>query len=378
MDQEDPRRTAGAGAGAGRTDDQVRDWQRNTWFGPSPYHTGNPFDEPDDAPELRDSRSPNVNDHVGEFWQQDSAGYQFGDAQKGQGKRNHRRAGKNGTGRQQTDVTGAVPPVRNAKNRAGGRAVSEKDRLERRNRSGRGVKALFITLGAVIVLLLIARYAVFSIREIRVIGNVSVTDEDVIRVSGIRQGDSILSLDEKYVEKRVESDYRLQFRYLAKALPSSVTLAVREREACCWLTYGGILYTMDKNRMVMTETENLDELPAGLVEVKGLNIRSGCGVGQTMMLSTQDQQNIFRNLFLEMKVLGCTGLILEADLSNAASLLMQTREGFMVSLGNYLDLHAKLRSMLLVRSELIRRGLSGGIINVSNPVSPVYSPPKGE
>jgi len=312
---------------------------------------------------------------VGEFWQQDSTGYHFGDTQSGQGKRKHRRS--EGTGQQRTEFTGSFQPVRNGKSRASGRAMSEKERQERRNRSGRGVKALFISLGAVAVLLLIARYAVFSIREIRVIGNSSVTDEDVVRVSGIREGDSILSLDEKYVEARVESDYRLQFRYLAKTLPSTVTLSVREREACCWLTYGGILYTMDKNRMVMTETENLDELPASLVEVKGLNIRSGCRVGQTMILATQDQQSIFRNLFLEMKVLGCTGLILEADLSNANSILMQTREGFMVSLGNYLDLHAKLRSMLLVRSELIRMGVSGGIINVSNPVSPVYSPPKG-
>ena len=35
---------------------EIRDWQRNTWYGPSPADP-TPFDEPDDAPELRESRS---------------------------------------------------------------------------------------------------------------------------------------------------------------------------------------------------------------------------------------------------------------------------------------------------------------------------------
>ena len=41
---------------AGEGGQGVRDWQRNTWFGPVPQNT-NPFDEPETAPELKDSRS---------------------------------------------------------------------------------------------------------------------------------------------------------------------------------------------------------------------------------------------------------------------------------------------------------------------------------
>ena len=61
-------RTAGERSGtAGSGDNGVRDWQRNTWFGPAPVNT-NPFDEPEDAPELKASRSENVNEHIGDFW----------------------------------------------------------------------------------------------------------------------------------------------------------------------------------------------------------------------------------------------------------------------------------------------------------------------
>ena len=75
-----------------------------------------------------------------------------------------------------------------------------------------------------------------------------------------------------------------------------------------------------------------------------------------------------------MKVLGCTDRIKEADISNTGSSLLLTRDGFTAGLGDRENLHAKLRSLLLVQDELIRMEKSGGTINVSNPEAPIYSP----
>ena len=180
--------------------------------------------------------------------------------------------------------------------------------------------------------------------------------------------------DEKAVGQRIASDYRLQFRYMIRELPQTVVLAVREREACCWLTYCGITYVMDKNRMVMREEENPDYQPENLVEVKGLEVRSNTMVGQEIVLGNETQQNILSSLFLHMKVLGCTGEIKEADISNTDSILLETRDGYTVSLGDKEELHAKLRSMLLVRDELRRMQKAGGTINVSKPETPIYTP----
>ena len=196
---------------------------------------------------------------------------------------------------------------------------------------------------------------------------------EVIRASGIRTGDSILSLDEESVKSRVESDYRLQFRYMEKNLPDQVVLSVREREACCWLTYCGIMYVMDKNRMVLYESEDPAEQPINLVEIKGLDVRSNTVVGQYITFGNDQQQEAFGSLFLEMKVLQCTDLIAEADISNPDSILLATREGFTVSMGDREELHAKLRSMLLVREKLLEMGEGGGTINVANPETPIYT-----
>ncbi len=335
--QEYRPRTAGERRNSSGPDGGVRDWQKNTWFGPAPLNP-NPFDEPEDAPELRETRSENVTQHVGDFWN---------------------------TPDQRNQITGTS------------RKIGEREIRKNTSKAAarpRAVRTALIAVLALAAVILVLRFAVFSVKEIIVTGNSTIPAEEVIRVSGIRKGDSILTLSEQNVEDRILSDYRLQFRYMAKELPSTVVLSVREREACCWLTYCGIMYVMDKNRMVLYESENPAEQPNNLVEIKGLEVRSNTVVGQYINLGSEIQQSVFSELFLEMKVQSCTDRIKEADISNPDSILLVTRDGYTVGLGNRNNLHAKIRAMLLVLEELKQEGYPGGTINVTNPETPIFTP----
>ena len=325
-------RRAGEASGQG-----VRDWQKNTWFGPVPQNS-NPFDEPEDAPELKKIRSENVNQRMGDFWQPQNTDKSDDRNRDWENGRNRRNGQKN-----------------------------------KGNRNKRW-PALAIVAAVLIAAVLVLRFAVFSVRDIQITGNKDIPASEIIRLSGIRLGDSILTIDEKTVGQRIAADYRLQFRYMVRELPQTVVLCVREREQCCWLTYCGITYVMDKNRMVMKEEEDPSFRPDNLVEIKGLEVRSNTMVGQEIVLGNDKQQEILSSLFLHMKVLSCTGEIKEADMSNPDSILLETRDGYTVSLGDKENFHAKLRSMLLVRDELRRMNKTGGTINVSKPETPIYTP----
>ena len=348
-----PGRRAGDPSGSpGGENGSLKDWQKNTWFGPAPSNT-NPFEEPEDAPELLEQRSSNVSDRSGSFWSdQEQTGYQYS--------------------------TQSLSKTRASK------AADIGQRERRISLRAVGILVLLIVTAAAVLY-----FGIFRIREIRVIGNKDISAADVIRFSGIRKGDSILRLSESDTERRLTNAatsaaaeqgnfnyYRLQFRYLEKELPGTVTIAVREREACCWLTWCGILYVMDKNGTVLYETEDSGMRDrVKLVEVKGLDIRSGAQAGQTMVMSSATQELLFRDLFMEMKVLNCTEMIREADLSNPSSILLTTRDpSFTVALGDTSTIHAKLRSMLLVMDKLAEMGYTSGSINVSNPETPSYSP----
>ena len=338
--------------GSPQQTERLRDWQKNTWYGAAPVN-GNPFDEPEDAPELREQRSENLNNHQGEFWSRQTGGYQF---------------------------SGAVPAQETAgrKKRSSvgdGAAAGKKESPARRAFHKPLLAAATVLLFAAAIWAFLY-FGVFTVREIQVRGNSRVSEEEIIRLSGIRKGTPLLAVNSDQVSRGLSGNAYLRFRYLERQFPGTIRITVKEREACCWMTWCGIFYTMDKQRVVLFETEKQDVRPADLVRVDGLRIRSGCMVGQTLSLEMPEQQELFSNLFLEMKVLNCTEIIEEADLGNPYSVLLTTRDGFTVSMGDASDLHAKLRSMLLTRQELIRRGYSGGIINVTNPVSPVYSPPE--
>ena len=327
-------RTAGERNGVPGPDSGVRDWQKNTWFGPAPLNS-NPFDEPDDAPELRETRSENVNQHMGEFWMAPDQG-----------------------NRDQRMQTGNAPRVAEKKKKAHPHAL-------------RAMIGILLFLTAVFLVL---RFAVFSVKEIRVTGNNYIPAEEIIRVSGVRRGSSIFFLNEDRVKERIQADYRMKFRYVAREMPGTVVLSIREREPCCWLTYCGIMYVMDKDRMVLYESENPAEMPADLVEVKGLEVRSNTVVGQYINLGNEAQKSVFTELFLEMKVLGCTKQIAEADISNTDSILLTTRDGFTVGMGDRTNIHAKLKSMLLAREKLTEMGYTSGIIKVMNLETPIYEP----
>jgi len=383
----------------------LREWQKDTWYGPFPTHE-DPFDEPEDAPELRDLRSDDLNNRSGQFWETQTSGYRFG---------------------QKTSAPDQPAKPKPAE-------PGHQKRIRRLTVLG--------SVAALAAVWLILYYVVFAVRTIQVTGNKEISSEDIISLSGIREGEPILALNSDAVEQRLETNPVLRMNYLEKSLPSTVIISVREREPCCWITWNGILYIMDSKRVVLRETENeavvirnrdsgeagtsetnpeeeteadsaeqetagqetdgasekaqpnekaqaeqeakkeeerlileLQEIIGSLVKVDGLKIRSGAMVGQTLQLENSDQQSVFSELFLQMKVLSCMDLIEEADLSNLSSLLLTTRDGFTVSMGSSSDLHAKLRSMLLTREELLRRGYQGGVINVTLPETPIYSPP---
>lgn len=329
--------------------DEVKDWQKACWKGPKPPML-NPFDEPTTAPELKEERSDNLYDRSGDFWQGRTMGYpgaqydrSYGDAAK---------------------------------------ASAEK---KRGDRSG-ALRAILITLVVLVLAVAALYFFVFRIRNITVMGNKNVSDEEIIRISGIGPGSDILSLTQEAVATKINNDYRLHFMYLEKQLPDGVILCVREREPVSCFTFCGILYIMDKHRVILNETEHDQSLANGLIRVEGMDIRGGCAVGQTLVLNSRAQEEVYDSLIVELKVIDCLDQVREINLTDTNSIMLTILSGapqdgtgrdeatFTVVLGNAENLHAKLRAMMLVRQEVAQMGYREGTINVSTPAQTVFSP----
>ncbi|HCJ91190.1 MAG TPA: hypothetical protein DHV71_04810, partial [Acidaminococcaceae bacterium] len=135
-----------------RTDPQppLPEWQRDTWISPYPMEES-PFDEPEDAPELRNERSEELNNRSGEFWAKQNTGYQFGREE--------------------------AP--------SGGQQKAPEKKPRRKGQRGRAIAA---ALAGTTALFLLLHFGLFTVRRVSVQGNSRIPAAEVIRRSGISVG----------------------------------------------------------------------------------------------------------------------------------------------------------------------------------------------
>lgn len=286
-----------------------------------------PFDEPAEAPELRSQRSDHLYNREDRFWEQVEAGKK--------------------TGRHDSSA---------------GKAKAESHTL----RWVILILAVLVAVGGLVY------GAVFQVREISVQGISTLTEEEVIRLSGISVGMNTFAIDDDQVEKNIESNRYLSFVCVDKQLPDKVVIQVKERVPTAAVKYCGILYTMDNRGMVLEESLDTSS-DIDLLLVSGLDIHN-CRVGTTLGLNDSQQMLTFTEILIELKVMSGLERMKELDLSNMDNLFMVSRDGFTVRLGPADSLHARLRSMLITLEHLRQEGYSGGTLDVSTPLNPTYIP----
>lgn len=318
----------------------IREWQKNAPNPPMTIHRDLLTDDGED-PLLASTRSPDVYNRTGKFW--------VGDA------------------------VNERPPKQN-NGRAAETTEDNDEPEEKETVRWKPILHAMMFIAAILGIWLILRFTLFRISTVTVTGTENYRQE-AEQLSRVIIGDNILTLDTERIKSSIESNVHLIMADAEKNFPGEVIVTVREREPAVFLNYCGITYVTDKNGTVLTESEDTGYRPAGLIEVKGLKIRTSFTVGQKLPLVTETQAGVFRNLFLEIRVAGCGVLIREADLSNPDEVYLLTTDDISVALGNSENFHAKLRSMTIVREEIISRGYSGGTIDVKDPEHPTYVPP---
>ena len=248
----------------------------------------------------------------------------------------------------------------------------EKPGAKQRRKS---LKKALAALGVLALAALIVLYAiVFRVRRITVRGLENMPVQTVIQEAGLRYGESTLTLNRDAVKERVNANRYLIYSSL-DVERDSVTLTVRERLPAAELKYSGIYYLIDREGMVLEETEDASAVQA-LPEVSGIEIsgRYGCRLGAVVNAAQPHQMKVLSELLLEMKVLSADRIVTGIKLSDMDNILCETSDGYSVRLGDANGIRRKLRAMLLVRADLNTRSAGRGTIDVSIPETPTFIP----
>ena len=190
-----------------------------------------PFEEPEQAPELRSERSESLYSRSEPFWNRVYEMPREGEEYpRDPNYWNH------------PDVLDDDRILLVESGRRG-------DKLKKYLGSGVVRKALIVL--AILLVIGIALYStIFQVRQITVVGNTTVPAEEIIRLSGLRSGMNTMTISEDDVSRRIENN-----RYLRCSLVdvkwNSVSLHVSERVPVVYINHNGMLVMLD-NRALTT------------------------------------------------------------------------------------------------------------------------------
>ena len=317
------------------------------------WQADSPFEEPEQAPELRDSRSDNLYSRDEPFWNR------------------------------VVDVNEPVSRQARDANYWNHPDVLQEDKLLRFDKEtprekfrrwlGADTLKWFLAGAAVLVLILMLVYWSGQVRVINVVGNVTVPKEEVIARSGIKEGQNGWSIDEEAVMRRVESHRYLRCTLVDVQL-DTVTIHVRERVPKAYLNHNGMTITLDNRGFVLEESLESAAEDTSLVKISGLDIRR-CALGQKISLNMTEQLEAYTKILVELEAMQGLGMIRELDMTSMDSIYLVTRDDYQVRLGDEEKIHEKLRSFMITRDALEdmadTRG-KAGTIDVADPAQPTF------
>lgn len=318
----------------------------------------NPFDEPASSPELQQERSDSLYSRNAPFWERvTDAPANNDDYVKDPAYWSH-----------PSEVTGDVI-MRVRPEHIGDRMLKW---------LGRRINRYIVIAVTIITILSVITYSVVNtVRSINVVGATRFSNEHIIALSGLELGIHSGGIDEDEVAARIERERYLRC-VLVDVSADSVTIHVRERYPAASVVQNGRRILLDERGWVLEISENIDYIPAGVVNVLGLEIEH-CGLGQTVTLHMQERLFAYMQILVELRALGCLEGIVELDMTTMDSITLRMDDGTTILLGNEDLIHEKIRALSVVRENLILNNyydkLPGGTIVVADPTSPAYMPP---
>ncbi len=199
-----------------------------------------------------------------------------------------------------------------------GNGSTEAKAAEPANTHRRKHKKKHYLLRIVIVLVLLATgYLIsqldyFGVDGIAVIGNEDISDEEIIKLSGIKAGDSVFNIEPLLVQHKIKKNLYIESVNVNRVLPNKVEIIVKER---------GLLAQFHKDaKFVVTDAEGMvvdiskEEHKATLIEgvtvtaaekKKTIEIKEPQGLERSLeLLNTTDANDLFfkRIVFRKGKV----------------------------------------------------------------------------
>ena len=190
----------------------------------------------------------------------------------------------------------------------------------RRAQKRRRTHGFFKFLGLLTVLtigLAVGQQTLFRLETVYVVGNEEKTPQEVVMASGLVRGRNMITIEEEDVAEAMSKDHTIIFKGMQKEYPNTIYLYIEERKTVAAMQWLGILYTLDREGVVMKESTSSTP-PAGMPVVTGFRV-SNINVGQQLLVRSENQMEAYREIMEELELQMYQSQVAEINLADPAT-----------------------------------------------------------
>ena len=243
----------------------------------------------------------------------------------------------------------------------------------RRAQKRRRTHGFFKFLGLLTVLtigLAVGQQTLFRLETVYVVGNVEKTPQEVVMASGLVRGRNMITIEEEDVAKALSQDHTIIFKGMQKEYPNTIYLYIEERKTVAAMQWLGILYTLDREGVVMEESTSTTP-PAGMPVITGFRV-SNINVGQQLTVRSEKQMDAYREIMEELELQMYQSQVAEINLADPGNIYLIMVEGVTVRLGDASYMQAKIGAVRTDMAYLRQLGKTSGILDVTIPEDAKY------
>jgi hypothetical protein len=214
-----------------------------------------------------------------------------------------------------------------------GDCTMSKDKKVRRRRRG----AVIYTPIAVLLIGIIIIFGVsvfFRITDVQISGATKYTNDQILQMSGIKDGDNLLFVDKAAVAQAIGQGLPyLSEVVVEKDIPNRIVIKVAESKPLAAVKFDGDWWVIDQNARVLEKSDTIGI--SGKIIVSGLTPKAaGAGVVIAVDDSEKTKLQYLINVLSALESAGMNDRVSTLDVSNITDLTLEVDGRFTVSFGN--------------------------------------------
>lgn len=208
---------------------------------------------------------------------------------------------------------------------------------------------------------------IFSLKNIYITGNKTISKDDIINVSGLQYGQSLFKMNKKKIYKNLFKNPKIKAIRIKRILPSSLSLDIIERVAIASIPYLGSHLNIDEEALII-EVASLGK-DTNIPVLKGLTF-GDFKTGEIFKSDNDIQLGIALKILSALKIAGLDKDIIFINIEDIENIELVSGTGISVILCNS-NLEYKIQMAKLIIEDLEKKGKKG-IIDMKHEGNPIF------